>query len=217
MKCFRLRALQIWGTAILDCTCIWGKTYMKNAFIISVYMSVWCVCMCMQVCGGQRWFRVFLSHSLLYFWDSISHQLELINSAAPAGQQAQCLLSLLCQHWHCKQVPGFSCQVLEIKIRFSGLCSQHFTDRAIFLASIFWLWLVLWDQVWNFAPGHPCSRRMSSGSRLSNLYHYYVMCQCLLMTHLFIQLWGTKDALDYHNGLQKPALKQQQQQMGRVF
>lgn len=97
----------------------------------------------------------------------LSSNLELINSAAPAGQQAQCLLSLLCQHWHCKQVPGFSCQVLEIKLRFSGLCSQHFTDRAIFLASIFWLWLVLWDQVWNFAPGHPCSRRMSSGSRLS--------------------------------------------------
>lgn len=67
----------------------------------------------------------------------LSSNLELINSAAPAGQQAQCLLSLLCQHWHCKQVPGFSCQVLEIKLRFSGLCSQHFTDRAIFLASIF--------------------------------------------------------------------------------
>lgn len=212
IKCLRLEALQVWGFEILDCTCIWGKTCLHEkcfSFLCACLCGVCaCACRCVEArgaFGSSLGPPQSLTALLLRQIKPWAHQVSCTSWPARPRSPFSALPALALQAG--ANMPGFSCQVLEIKLRLSGLCTEHFTDHVIFLAAIFWLWLVLWGQVWNFAPGHPCSRGLSFGSRMSNLYNYYVVCQ------VNVSSWPTslctKDALDCHNVLQKPGLKQQ--------
>lgn len=79
------------------------------------------VCTCM---GRTDMLAVFLNCSLLYFWDSVNHNLELTDFASLAGQRTPGVQSPV------SAFPVLGLQVhasvLRPKLRSLNLCGKHF-------------------------------------------------------------------------------------------